>query len=286
MVERHFSSRAPTARLDGMNPVTCRGVHLSYGSYRAVTGVDLDVGPGELLALLGSNGAGKSTLLDALLGLRRPDAGTVRVLGLDPHAARRHLARDVGAVLQEGGCAPDLTVAETVRLWLRLHRRPTATHTTRLLEEVRLEHRAGLRVRLLSGGERRRLDLAVALTGDPRLLLLDEPTSGLDPQARSHTWAVLRKRVQDGVTVLLTTHYLDEAETLADRVAILHDGRVTLADPQQPGALAQLIELGGEPREPPAQAPMTGGMQRPPPSEPSGRARRAGNDMGRLACHH
>ena len=221
-----------------MNPVICRDVHLSYGSYRAVRGADLDVGPGELLALLGTNGAGKSTLLDALLGLRRPDAGTVRVLGLDPFTSRRRLAPGVGVVLQESGCAPELTVAETVRLWLGLHRRP-AGHLPDLLAEVRLEHRAGLRVRRLSGGERRRLDLAVALCGSPRLLLLDEPTAGLDPQARAHTWAVLRRRLRDGVTVVLTTHYLEEAETLADRVAVLDDGVITVGDPRTPGPVAR-----------------------------------------------
>ncbi len=227
-----------------MNPVICRDVHLSHGSYRAVRGADLDVGPGELLALLGTNGAGKSTLLDALLGLRRPDAGTVRVLGLDPYRSRRRLAADVGVVLQESGCAPDLTVAETVRLWLRLHRRLPAAHAGALLTEVRLEHRAALRVRRLSGGERRRLDLAVALCGDPRLLLLDEPTSGLDPQARSHTWSVLRGRLRHGVSIVLTTHYLEEAETLADRVAVLHDGVVTVADPRVSGSVARLTGLG------------------------------------------
>jgi ABC-2 type transport system ATP-binding protein len=227
-----------------MNPVVCRDVQLSYGSYQAVRGADLDVGPGELLALLGTNGAGKSTLLDALLGLRRPDAGTVRVLGLDPYTSRRRLAAEVGVMLQESGCAPDLTVAETIRLWLGLHRRSAAGHAGALLTEVSLEHRADLRVRRLSGGERRRLDLAVALCGDPRLLLLDEPTSGLDPEARSHTWAVLGQRLRNGVTVVLTTHHLDEAETFADRVAVLHDGVITVADPREPGSVARLIHPG------------------------------------------
>lgn len=226
-----------------MNPVICRDVHLSYGSYRAVRGAELDVGPGELLALLGTNGAGKSTLLDALLGLRRPDAGTIRVLGLDPYRARRRLAADVGVVLQESGCAPDLTAAETVRLWLGLHRRP-ASRVTALLAEVGLEHRAGLRVRRLSGGERRRLDLAVALCGDPRLLLLDEPTSGLDPRARARTWAVLRQRLARGATVVLTTHHVEEAETHADRVAVLDDGVIAVADPREPGAVARLVGPG------------------------------------------
>jgi ABC-2 type transport system ATP-binding protein len=246
MAGSHYCTQAQPPRLDGMNPVICRDVHLSYGSYRAVRGADVDVGPGELLALLGTNGAGKSTLVDALLGLRRPDAGTVRVLGLDPYTSRRRLAAGVGVVLQESGCAPDLTVAETVRLWLGLHRRSTTARAGALLAEVRLEHRADLRVRRLSGGERRRLDLAVALCGDPRLLLLDEPTSGLDPQARSHTWEVLRKRLSTGVTVVLTTHHLDEAETLADRVAVLHDGVITVADPREPGSVARLVHPGTE----------------------------------------
>ena len=229
-----------------MNPVICRDVHLSHGSYQAVRGADLDVGPGELFALLGINGAGKSTLLDALLGLHRPDAGTIRVLGKDPYRSRRRLAPDVGVVLQESGCAPDLTVAETVRLWLRLHRRLPVSHAESLLAEVRLEHRAGLRVRRLSGGERRRLDLAVALCGDPRLLLLDEPTSGLDPQARSHTWAVLRQRLQLGTTVVMTTHYAEEAEALADRVAVLRDGVASIVDTQEPGAVTRFVENGAD----------------------------------------
>jgi ABC-2 type transport system ATP-binding protein len=125
-----------------------------------------------------------------------------------------------------------------------LHRRIPAAHADALLAEVRLEHRAGLRVRRLSGGERRRLDLAVALCSDPSLLLLDEPTSGLDPQARSHTWAVLRQRLQRGATVVMTTHYLEEAETLADRVAVLHDGVVTVADPREPGWVVPPVDEG------------------------------------------
>jgi ABC-2 type transport system ATP-binding protein len=209
--------------------LSCRDVHVAYGRTEVVRGVDLDVLHGEMFALLGTNGAGKTTTMELLLGHDRPSTGTVRVLGRDPYRDRRRLAADVGVVLQESGCAPDLTVAETVRLWLRLHRR---RHVTRLagdlLDEVRLDHRGSLRVRQLSGGERRRLDLAVALCGEPRLLLLDEPTSGLDPQARAHTWTVLRDRARRGTTVLFTTHYLEEAEALAGRVAIMNAGTVAV----------------------------------------------------------
>jgi ABC-2 type transport system ATP-binding protein len=186
-------------------------------------GADLDVARGELLVLLGVNGAGKTSLMEVLTGHRRPTAGTVRLLGRDPHRDRRRLAADVGVMLQEGGLAPDLTVAETVRLWQRLHDRPP---TTTLLTELRLDALAAVRVRQLSGGERRRLDLAVALAGEPSLLLLDEPTSGLDPESRAHTWAVLGARRRAGCTILFTTHYLEEAREHADRIAVLAEGRI------------------------------------------------------------
>ena len=220
--------------------VSCRGMRFSYGAFEAVRGVDLDVRRGAIFALLGTNGAGKTTTLELLLGQRRPGSGTVRVLGRDPLRDRRRLTADVGVVLQEGGCVPDLTVAETVRLWLRLHRRRHVAGT--LLEEVALDHRASLRVRQLSGGERRRLDLAVALCGDPKLLILDEPTSGLDPQSRLQTWAVLRERQRAGTTVVFTTHYLEEAQAHADQVAIMDAGKVavtgTLQQVQTSGSLA------------------------------------------------
>ena len=250
----HYPASQRVPRLDGMTRTTppepvlsCRDVRVSYGPAEVVRGVDLDVGRGEIFALLGTNGAGKTTTMELLLGHRRPTGGTVRVLGRDPYLDRRRLAAEVGVVLQESGCAPDLTVTETVRLWLRLHRRPDVARAGgELLDEVRLDHRAGLRVRHLSGGERRRLDLAVALAGRPRLLLLDEPTSGLDPQARSHTWAVLRNRVRRGTTVLFTTHYLEEAEALADRVAIMNAGTVAVAgtvpEVRASGSLAEAFD--------------------------------------------
>ena len=206
-----------------MDAVTCRQVRFSYGGTEVLRGADLDVARGELLALLGVNGAGKTSLLELLTGHRRPTAGTVRLLGRDPYRERRRLTADVGVMLQECGLAPDLTVAETVRLWQRLHDRPP---TTALLTELRLDALAAVRVRQLSGGERHRLDLAVALTGDPSLLLLDEPTSGLDPESRAHTWDVLRARLRAGGTILFTTHYLEEAREHADRIATLAEGRI------------------------------------------------------------
>ncbi|MEV4640591.1 ABC transporter ATP-binding protein [Actinoplanes sp. NPDC049548] len=196
--------------------VACRDVSFSYGPYDALQGVDLEVRPGELVALAGANGAGKTTLLEILLGLRRPASGTVRVLGREPFRERRRLAHAVGAVFQESGCAPDLTVAETVRMWQRLQRQHSRDHDP--LAELNLRHRSHVRVRQLSGGERRRLDLAVALIGKPRLLVLDEPTTGLDPESRELVWDLLRHRRHEGTAVLLSTHLLDEASAHADRV--------------------------------------------------------------------
>ncbi len=206
--------------------ISAAGLRFSYGSFEAVRGVDLAVRRGEVFALLGTNGAGKTSTLEVLRGHRRPAAGTVRVLGLDPARDRRRLAPDVGVVPQESGFAPGLTVAETFRLWVRLRGREP---DTALLGEVGLDGRRRVAVRQLSGGERRRLDLAVALAGDPPLLLLDEPTTGLDPDSRERAWESIRRRAAAGATVLLTTHYLEEAERLADRLAVMAAGRVAVA---------------------------------------------------------
>lgn len=215
-----------------MDPVTCAGLRFAYGASPVVCEVDLTVRESEMFALLGTNGAGKTTVMELVLGHRRPSGGTVRLFGRDPFRDRRRLASEVGVVLQDSGCALDLTVAETIRLWLRLYRRgEVARAAAGLLADVDLEHRAALRVRQLSGGERRRLDLAVALCGRPRLLLLDEPTSGLDPQARERTWDLLRDRRREGTTIVFTTHYLEEAEQTADRIAIMDRGRVALTGP-------------------------------------------------------
>jgi ABC-2 type transport system ATP-binding protein len=212
-----------------MDPIICAGLHYRYGTFAAVRGVDLTVRSGELFALLGTNGAGKTSTLEMLRGHRRPAAGHVRVLGADPGRQRRRLARRVGVVPQDSGFAPGLTVAETARLWTRLAgHRDAAARAARAVDDTGLGHRAGVRVRQLSGGERRRLDLAVALAGDPALLMLDEPTAGLDPESREQTWGLLRERLAGGTTVLLTTHYLEEAETLADRLAVLHRGQVAV----------------------------------------------------------
>ena len=207
--------------------VRVRGLRFGYGAFLAVDGVDLDLGEGELLALLGTNGAGKTTTLEVIEGHRRADAGEVRVLGLDPYANRRRLAGDVSAMLQESGFAGDLTVAETLGLWRSLHPGRNQAGSS-ALAAVELEHRRDVRVQQLSGGERRRLDLALAISTDPRLLLLDEPTTGMDPAARERTWELLRGLLSRGRSLLLTTHYLEEAETLADQVAIMHEGRIAI----------------------------------------------------------
>jgi ABC-2 type transport system ATP-binding protein len=192
--------------------------------YEAVRGVDFSVRRGELFALLGTNGAGKTSTLEVLEGLTPPTSGTVRVLGRDPYRDRRLVRPRIGIMLQDRGFAADLTVAETARMW-------TGTLSTprpigEILELVELTSRANVRVRQLSGGERQRLSLGLAIAGSPELLFLDEPTTGLDPENRQHTWRLISSLLDSGTTVLLTTHYLAEAAELADRLAILHRGRI------------------------------------------------------------
>jgi ABC-2 type transport system ATP-binding protein len=202
-------------------------LHQWYGPFEAVRGVSLQVRPGELFALLGTNGAGKTTVLETLEGFRPAEPGSVRVLGHDPHRHRSRVRPQLGIMMQEGGLFADLTVAETLDLWRGLTRSPR--DRAELLGLVDLTGKAGVRARQLSGGEKRRLDLAMAITGRPRVLFLDEPTTGLDPEARQAIWQVVRDLVADGTTVLLTTHYLEEAEQLADRLAIMHHGRFEVA---------------------------------------------------------
>ena len=212
-----------------------RGLRRRYGGadgFEAVRGVDLQVRRGELFALLGTNGAGKTSLLEVAEGLARPTAGTVRVLGLDPHRHRARVRPRTGIMLQESGFPGDLTVAEVARTWHGTLSRPRPW--AEALALVGLEGRRTVAVVGLSGGERRRLDLALAVMGRPELLFLDEPTTGLDPESRHACWALLRGLLDEGTTIVLTTHYLEEAERLADRLAVLHRGQVvrsgTVAD--------------------------------------------------------
>ncbi|KOU02368.1 ABC transporter ATPase [Streptomyces sp. NRRL F-5755] len=199
-------------------------LRLEYGRKTAVDGISFDVFQGEVVALLGTNGAGKTTTLDVLEGYLKPTAGSVSVFGQDPHTHRNRIASDIGIMLQEAGFFGELTVAETIKAWRRFT--PDAVSTDEALRLVDLQDRSRTRVGRLSGGERRRLDLSLAVLGRPKLLFLDEPTTGLDPESRRHTWRFLKDMVAEGMTVLLTTHYMEEAEFLADRVAIMDHGRI------------------------------------------------------------
>lgn len=197
------------------------------GGFTAVDGVSFSVGRGELFALLGTNGAGKTSTVELLEGLARPDSGEVRVLGHDPYRERAAVRPRTGVMLQEGGFPSDLTVAETVRMCAGCT--SGARPAGEALEMVGLGRRTKVRVKQLSGGERRRLDLALALLGRPEVLFLDEPTTGLDAEGRRDTWDLVRRLRDGGTTVLLTTHYLEEAESLADRLAIMHRGKIVVS---------------------------------------------------------
>jgi ABC-2 type transport system ATP-binding protein len=194
------------------------------GGFEAVRGIDFSVRRGEVFALLGTNGAGKTSTVELLEGLAAPAAGRVRVLGHDPYTERAAVRPRTGVMLQEGGFPSELTVAETARMWAGCV--SGARPPTEVLAMVGLESKAGTRVKQLSGGQRRRLDLALALLGDPEVLFLDEPSTGLDAEGRRDTWELVSALRDGGTTVLLTTHYLEEAENLADRLAIMHEGRI------------------------------------------------------------
>ncbi|MEW1637339.1 ABC transporter ATP-binding protein [Streptomyces sp. NPDC093801] len=208
--------------------IRAQGLRRGYaGGFEAVRGIDFSVARGEVFALLGTNGAGKTSTVELLEGLAAPTGGEVRVFGLDPYARRAEVRPRTGVMLQEGGFPSDLTVAETLRMWggVTTGARPAGE----VLELVGLAARSSVRVKQLSGGERRRLDLALALLGRPEVLFLDEPTTGMDPEGRQDTWDLVRELRAQGTTVLLTTHYLEEAESLADRLAIMHEGELVLS---------------------------------------------------------
>ncbi|MGX1811775.1 ABC transporter ATP-binding protein [Nocardia sp. NPDC055321] len=219
--------------------IVAHGLRRTYGTgknaFEAVKGVDLRVGEGEVFALLGTNGAGKTSTLDLLEGLAAPTAGGVEVFGLDPRRDRAQVRAQVGIMLQSGGLPAELTVTETLEMWRGTCSNPAPVES--VLALVDLGGRAGVRVGALSGGERRRVDLACALLGQPRLLFLDEPTTGLDPESRRDTWRLLADLKASGVTIVLTTHYLDEAEALADRIAIMHAGAVA-----RTGTLREIVD--------------------------------------------
>ena len=224
------TTAAATAGLSGTEEaaIVVDTLSKSYGSNRVVDQLSFTVRAGEVFALLGPNGAGKTTTIETLEGYRVPDSGTVRILGLDPQRQARELKPQVGVMLQQDGLYLGLNAREILRLFASYYER--AQDSEALLERVGLTEVAKTRYRRLSGGQKRRLALAVALVGFPRLVFLDEPTTGMDPQARLATWEIIRELKRQGVTILLTTHLMDEAERLADRVAIIDHGRLIALD--------------------------------------------------------
>ena len=204
--------------------IEVRGLTKSYGGVHAVRGIDLTVERGRIFALLGPNGAGKTTTVEILEGYRSRDGGTVKVLGYDPARQRQRLKSQIGIVLQSSGIDRYLTVSETVAMYAGFYPQPRPVDE--VIGLVGLEAKRDARVLKLSGGQQRRLDVAIALVGNPDLLFLDEPTTGFDPSARHEAWEVIRNLAALGKTVLLTTHYMDEAQYLADRVAVISNGLI------------------------------------------------------------
>jgi ABC-2 type transport system ATP-binding protein len=209
--------------------ILVRDLRKSYGDLEAVRGIDFDVARGEVFGLLGPNGAGKTTTVEILEGYRARSSGIVSVLGHDPEQRSRELRERVGIVLQSTGMYRHITVREAVEHWARLYPRPR--DADEVIAITGLREKQDAKSRELSGGQQRRLDLALALVGDPELIFLDEPTTGFDPAARRNAWETVRRLQELGKTILLTTHYLDEAQALCDRVAIIKDGRILVEGP-------------------------------------------------------
>lgn len=234
-------------------------LHKHYGAKHAVAGLDLSVHAGEIFAVLGPNGAGKTTTVEILEGFRKRDRGEVSVLGTDPERAGRQWRSRIGIVLQSSEDRPELTVHEQVHHTAKLY--PHPRDPDEVIEAVGLTDKAGTRSRQLSGGQRRRLDVALGVVGSPELLFLDEPTTGFDPEARRSFWELIRGLRDSGTTILLTTHYLDEAEALADRCAVVAAGRIVALDsPKNLGGRAtRVAEVrwveSGEPRSAQTDAP-------------------------------
>lgn len=208
--------------------VEVRDLVKNYGGRAVVDGLSFSVGQGEVFAILGPNGAGKTTTVEILEGYRHPDAGFVRVLGLDPSRQSGALKPNIGLMLQQGGLFPQITAREALRLFAAFY--PESEDPDALLDQLQLREAANTRFRQLSGGQKQRLSLGLALVGKPRLVFLDEPTAAMDPQARHSTWNIIRSLRNRGTTVLLTTHFMDEAEQLANRVAIVDHGRLVALD--------------------------------------------------------
>jgi ABC-2 type transport system ATP-binding protein len=212
-----------------MNAIEVHDLRKSYGDLEAVRGISFEVAAGEVFCLLGPNGAGKTTSVEIMEGYRLPDSGGVSVLGHDPARGDRAMRERVGIVLQQTGVQADLSVGELLEMYARYYPHPRTPDE--VIELVELDAKRDERVAGLSGGQRRRLDLALALIGDPDLLFLDEPTTGFDPHARRQAWAAIRSLCSLGKTVFLTTHYLDEAQALADRVAVMARGQLVAIGP-------------------------------------------------------
>jgi ABC-2 type transport system ATP-binding protein len=220
-----------------MNAVEVSGLRKAYDGVEAVRGIDFELRAGEVFGLLGPNGAGKTTTVEILVGYRRRDAGEVKVLGVDPARAGRTWRGRIGVVPQTGELFPNLSVLEHLELFAGYYEDPRPPRE--VMKLVGLEEKAAAKSRTLSGGQRRRLDLGVALVGNPELLFLDEPTTGFDPSARRAAWETIRSLRALGKTILLTTHYIEEAHRLADRVAVLRRGEIVAS-----GTPAELIAQG------------------------------------------